>query len=72
MMGELRSTLIQPRKRECPQCGHRGFALTGTDFFGRSTFECNACRHEWAAERGPRRGTSLHRSAPPLPDRSGQ
>jgi len=42
-------------------CGCLGFARTGTDFFGRSTFECNDCRHEWATERGPLKGTSLNR-----------
>jgi len=56
-----RSTLVRPYRRSCPMCGCLGFARTGTDFFGRSTFECNDCRHEWATERGPLKGTSLNR-----------
>jgi hypothetical protein len=57
----MRSTLVKRHRRSCPQCGCLGFARTGTDYFGAATFECNDCRHEWAAERGPQRGTSLDR-----------
>lgn len=57
----MRSTLVNRHRRSCPQCGHIGFARTGTDFFGNAEFECNACRYEWAAERGPQKGTSLDR-----------
>jgi hypothetical protein len=61
----MRSTLITPRRRGCPLCGHRGFARVGFDFFNRSTiFECNACRYTWAADHGPDKGTSLHRPQP--------
>lgn len=57
----MRSTLIAPRRRQCPTCGHLGFALVGTDFYGNPAFECNQCKTEWADEHGPRKGTSLHR-----------
>lgn len=57
----MRSTLVRPHKRSCPMCGCLGFARHGTDFFGRPVFECNDCRHEWSAERGPQKGTSLDR-----------
>lgn len=58
-----RSTLVKPRKRQCPTCGHLGFALTGKDFYGNPSFECNQCKSEWTSECGPRKGTSLHRIA---------
>lgn len=58
----MRSTLLTRTRRACPLCRQYGFALTGTDFFGRPTFQCNACRYEWAAERGPKKGTAPHRS----------
>lgn len=57
----MRSTLVRPFRRQCPQCGCYGFARTGQDFYGQAKFECNDCRHEWAAERGPKKGTSLDR-----------
>ncbi|SOC45715.1 hypothetical protein SAMN05892877_117104 [Rhizobium subbaraonis] len=57
----MRSTLVKVHRRSCPMCGCLGFARTGTDYFGSTTFECNDCRHEWASERGPRKGTSLDR-----------
>lgn len=55
--------ISQPKKRSCPLCGHLGFASTGKDFHGRPTFQCNACRHDWATERGPLKGTGPHRIA---------
>lgn len=64
----MRSTLVRAQRRSCPQCGHPGFAFTGKDYFGQSVFECNACRHEWASDRGPRKGTSLDRLSIPAFD----
>jgi len=60
----MRSTLVNVRRRSCPQCGHPGFARIGLDYFQRPLFECNACRHQWAADHGPMKGTSLHRPRP--------
>ena len=57
----MRSTLIKPRRRGCPQCWHLGFAKIGLDYFKQPLFECNSCRHVWATDRGPMKGTSLDR-----------
>lgn len=56
--------LSRPKKRCCPVCLSIGFALIGKDFFGRPEFECNDCRHVWATDHGPQKGTSLHRLQP--------
>lgn len=59
----MRSTLVVPKRRSCPLCGHTGFARTAVDYFRRPQFECNACRHVWVTERGPGRGTGRDRNA---------
>lgn len=51
----------EPQRRCCPQCGDYGFSRTGYDFFNTPVFECHTCHHEWKSERGPMKGTGLHR-----------
>lgn len=59
----MRSSLVTRHRRSCPQCGCIGFAKIGTDYFGRAEMECNDCRHLWANDHGPQKGTSRHRIA---------
>jgi len=59
----MRSTLVQPQQRCCPECDNLGFKRIGYDFFRRPVFRCHACGHEWTTERGPAVGSDRRQSS---------